>query len=68
MGGCTSCYPSYTLLDIKCIIIESSDEYCKESLDANNCAECYNGYYPENGQCKQVSPLCRTYNKSNGNC
>lgn len=36
--------------------------------NSNQCILCAVNYYLSNGICRQVNPLCKTYNRDNGNC
>jgi proprotein convertase subtilisin/kexin type 5 len=68
-GLCTTCYPGYGLTDQgQCQAGVSQDNNCK-TPQGSSCKECVSGYYtgPE-GKCKQASPLCRSFDKNNGNC
>jgi hypothetical protein len=51
--------PSFYFLDPNCN---------KCAPNSNQCVLCAINYYLFNGVCKQVNPLCRTYNRDNGNC
>ena len=50
------------------MIARSKDPNCKkfDSVNANYCTECYGGYLAISGRCKEVNPLCKTSNLSNG--
>lgn len=67
-GDCTDCYNGYKLTNGKCNpadIIQIVN--CLTVVD-ERCTECIEGTYMSNGDCKQVSILCASYNKDNGDC
>ena len=72
--ACDGCYDGYTLYQGKCVISTqipdaNSDPYCIATKGAI-CVKCANGYYlsHDDGLCKQLNPLCKKSNMSNGQC
>jgi hypothetical protein len=72
-GSCLSCYPGYILVGPKCIVPELNssgniDPFCLK-LNGSKCQQCAKGYILNSSAiCQQVSPLCKTYDNSTGNC
>ena len=66
-GQCTSCYPGYSVDGGKCIVGGSIEPNC-QTFSGNFCVACFSGYYPSEGKCKQVNPLCKTFDSSTGFC
>ncbi len=67
-GACTNCYPGYGISGVTCVQGLAQDTNCKR-VEGSACKECVNGFYvAPDGKCKQVSPLCKSFDKSNGNC
>lgn len=72
-GACLSCWSGYTLDKANCVVSQaaspSADPYC---INYNNgvCTQCSAGYYYHGRDiiCKQLDPLCKTSDMSNGNC
>lgn len=78
-GDCETCWPGFSLVQGDCVVGEQAttastksgvvDVYCIKIVNGV-CNECSNGYYyHKNDQiCKQADPLCKDYNKDNGDC
>ena len=76
-GACLSCWQGYVISGQNCIIdqqvgggsIISSDPYCIKYINGL-CAQCSSGYYFSRNDniCKQLDPLCKTSDMTNGNC
>jgi hypothetical protein len=75
-GGCTSCWPGYSLTgDANCVEEKASqspngnDPYCIQ-LTNGICTQCSSGYYFNQGQglCAQFDPMCKTSDTTNGAC
>ena len=66
-GFCTECYSGYVVSAGTCKLGSAVDPNCK-TLNGDVCVECFSMYFPSNGKCQQASPLCKSFNKSNGYC
>lgn len=68
-GACTTCYPGYGLTPTgQCQPGLTQDPNCK-SFQGSTCRECVSGFYfSTDRKCRQASPLCKTFDPSNGNC
>lgn len=69
-GGCTSCYPGYTLGGVSCIVAKVQDPFCKSYTQGGICNGCYSGYYYNQvrSACQPLNPLCKTSNLIDGSC
>lgn len=67
-GDCLSCYAGYYLNGNKCATIQAVQILNCMTVGPNGlCSECIEGtYLTNNNDCKQVSILCGSYNRSNG--
>ena len=59
-GECLSCYEGYVLRNAGC---SRSDSNCRTFNAEERCEFCVEWFYPLNGICTPVSPLCKTYNR-----
>lgn len=71
-GDCLSCYAGYSLAQGACLVSNATtptDPYCQKFLTADVCTQCSDRYYIGfDGVCREVNPLCKTYDQSTGNC
>ena len=69
-GGCTSCYPGYTLSGTTCIVAKVQDPFCKTYTAGGICTDCYTGYYYNQIRlaCQPLNPLCKSSNLNDGSC
>jgi hypothetical protein len=71
---CTSCYTGYAIYQGNCIensklaLISGANSYCTDYDPTGKCTKCSQRYYLFNGQCKQVSDQCNTYDPDYGYC
>jgi hypothetical protein len=71
LGQCRECILGYFLQGVRCFSYASlpkADPNCKTFQKAGYCIECYSGFIALAGNCSSVDPLCRTLDKSNGDC
>lgn len=67
-GACTNCYPGYMVQGNDCIVGTTLDVNCK-TFQGSRCTVCFTGFFAAaDGKCKQVSPLCKTYDINSGAC
>lgn len=69
-GNCLTCYKGYVVKGTTCALATSdtTDPNCLKFLPSGLCSECYVSFYPSAGVCKQVNPLCRSANYTDGAC
>ena len=69
-GACTACYQGYNLDGFSCVIstVTNSDTKCRTFNSNKICLACYDGYFIQNGECQEVSKLCKTSNAQTGLC
>lgn len=68
-GTCLSCFPGYKLNNGACLPA-IPDPNCQRYDEVKKiCLQCAIKYFVDTtGKCKQVSPLCKTFNPTNGAC
>lgn len=73
-GACTSCYNGYVLSAGNCAVAPSpvansapADPNCAQ-WNGRVCVQCSPDAYFQNGVCVLADPLCRTWDRTNGNC
>jgi hypothetical protein len=68
-GNCLTCTPGFTLNNSFCkFTAVTIDPYCAE-FNQTQCIRCALGTYNDsNGKCAKVSPLCRSFKDTTGNC
>jgi hypothetical protein len=68
-GTCLSCFPGYSLALGRCTVA-FQDPNCQRFDNARaNCLNCSSNFFlASDGKCKQINPLCRTADQSNGAC
>lgn len=68
-GDCTDCYAGYALSGGKCLPVQVAQITNCLTIGPNGlCSECIEGTYLSGSECRQVSILCATYNRANGEC
>lgn len=69
-GHCLTCYKGYVLKETVCAMETTgvTDPNCLKFLPSGLCQECYTSFYVLGGVCKEVNPLCKTSNSSDGTC
>jgi len=72
-GACLQCQPNYNNVNGLCtsqatVIVTIQNCQIVNPANSSLCSTCESGYYPNGTQCVPVSPLCQSYNLTNGNC
>ncbi len=70
-GACLSCYPGYGVFNGNCVTTATTaiDPYCKTLSPTGLCLECsFGAYFTANKSCVPADPVCKTFDKNNGNC
>ena len=70
IGGCTSCYPGFALVNNQCIIDQERLKTSKCAVwEDGVCTKCTDrAYFGADGKCKEVNKLCKGFNQQNGRC
>lgn len=66
-GACLQCFTGYSLVRNSCIAV-SNDPNCISFSLSGQCAACSSRFIMKSGLCTPISPLCKTYNTTTGNC
>lgn len=66
-GFCLTCYKGYTLSAGECLLAYM-DANCIRFDAKGQCVACSSRFFMKNGLCSPISPLCRTYNMTTGDC
>ena len=69
-GACLSCYKGYVIKGDTCALASSGVTYpnCLRFDSQGKCKKCYTSFYVYGGVCKQINPLCKSANTTDGTC